>query len=141
MLPLRSELKAKALRSGDQTGAASTAASPVIRSAAPPAAGITQTSRLPLRDDEKAILERYQRALGVRDDRPPDVRGSAVPADLAGISLDDRVHVLRMMFRVAYADGACSASYQCCDGVWRMGTDLCGACVCVETTGETGCGT
>ncbi|MFK7987249.1 MAG: glycoside hydrolase family 10 protein [Sandaracinaceae bacterium] len=42
-------------------------------------------------------------------------------------------------FGGTYAHGACSASYQCCDGAWRMGTDVCGACVCVETSGNTGC--
>ncbi len=40
-----------------------------------------------------------------------------------------------------YASSACSASYQCCDGRWRArsGT-MCGACACVESTGERGCG-
>ncbi|GAB4213145.1 MAG: hypothetical protein OHK0013_36740 [Sandaracinaceae bacterium] len=37
-----------------------------------------------------------------------------------------------------YADGACSASYQCCDGNWRS-RGACGACACVESTGERGC--
>ena len=39
-----------------------------------------------------------------------------------------------------YAHTACSASYQCCDGAWAMIDAGCGACLCVETTGETGCG-
>ncbi|MBU1241228.1 family 10 glycosylhydrolase, partial [Myxococcota bacterium] len=38
-----------------------------------------------------------------------------------------------------YVNGGCSASYQCCDGVWEAGTDVCGACVCVEATGTIGC--
>ncbi|MBO6938240.1 MAG: peptidoglycan recognition protein [Deltaproteobacteria bacterium] len=37
-----------------------------------------------------------------------------------------------------YADTACSAGYQCCDGAWRT-RGACGSCACVETTGETGC--
>ncbi|HJL14191.1 MAG TPA: M15 family metallopeptidase [Sandaracinaceae bacterium LLY-WYZ-13_1] len=37
-----------------------------------------------------------------------------------------------------YRDGACSASWQCCDGAWE-GRGRCGACECVETSGETGC--
>jgi uncharacterized lipoprotein YddW (UPF0748 family) len=39
-----------------------------------------------------------------------------------------------------YADKACSASYQCCDGQW-LTKNACGACLCVEETGEVGCGT
>jgi hypothetical protein len=39
----------------------------------------------------------------------------------------------------AYGSGACSASYQCCDGAWRTRTSGCGACACVESTGRTGC--
>lgn len=39
-----------------------------------------------------------------------------------------------------YGDGACSTSYQCCDGTWRTRTSGCGTCTCVETTGRTGCG-
>ena len=39
-----------------------------------------------------------------------------------------------------YGDGACSTSYQCCDGTWRT-RGACGGCTCVEGTGETGCGT
>ena len=42
-------------------------------------------------------------------------------------------------FGGAYADTACSASWQCCDGTWRS-RGSCGACVCVESSGETGCG-
>lgn len=38
-----------------------------------------------------------------------------------------------------YSNGACSASYQCCNGTWRSGTGVCGSCVCTETTGRTGC--
>lgn len=38
-----------------------------------------------------------------------------------------------------YADGACSPSYQCCDGAWRMGQGACGACRCVEESGAVGC--
>lgn len=37
-----------------------------------------------------------------------------------------------------YADGACSASYQCCDGTW-LDRGACGACACVEETGTVGC--
>ena len=36
-------------------------------------------------------------------------------------------------------DGACSGSYQCCDGTWLNGQNSCGTCTCVETTGEQGC--
>jgi hypothetical protein len=39
-----------------------------------------------------------------------------------------------------YANTACSASYQCCDGTWRT-RGACGSCFCVESSGETGCGT
>ncbi|MEM9191817.1 MAG: N-acetylmuramoyl-L-alanine amidase [Myxococcota bacterium] len=38
-----------------------------------------------------------------------------------------------------YANTACSASYQCCDGNWRT-RETCGACYCTEPTGTTGCG-
>jgi hypothetical protein len=38
-----------------------------------------------------------------------------------------------------YADGACSASYQCCGGAFVAGTGSCGACTCTEATGELGC--
>jgi hypothetical protein len=38
-----------------------------------------------------------------------------------------------------YADGGCSPSYQCCDGEW-LSRGACGACLCEEATGETGCG-
>ncbi|MBX3274597.1 MAG: family 10 glycosylhydrolase [Sandaracinaceae bacterium] len=38
-----------------------------------------------------------------------------------------------------YAHTACSASYQCCDGAWRMRTEGCGACRCVEESGSVGC--
>ena len=38
-----------------------------------------------------------------------------------------------------YAHTACSASYQCCDGTWRMLPAGCGDCRCVEESGATGC--
>lgn len=38
-----------------------------------------------------------------------------------------------------YASTACSESYQCCSGTWRTRTSGCGACLCVEGTGRTGC--
>jgi len=38
-----------------------------------------------------------------------------------------------------YAHTACSASYQCCDGAWQMLPGGCGACLCVEESGMTGC--
>jgi hypothetical protein len=38
-----------------------------------------------------------------------------------------------------YADGACSAGYQCCGGTFVAGTGSCGACTCTEATGEIGC--
>jgi hypothetical protein len=38
-----------------------------------------------------------------------------------------------------YGNTACSAGYQCCDGRWSS-RGACGACACVETTGERGCG-
>ncbi|MCB9604603.1 MAG: peptidoglycan recognition protein [Sandaracinus sp.] len=37
-----------------------------------------------------------------------------------------------------YGNLACSAGYQCCSGSWRT-RGACGACACVETTGERGC--
>ncbi len=41
-----------------------------------------------------------------------------------------------------YANTACSASWQCCDGSWvrRDGSSTCGECLCEEPTGEVGCG-
>ncbi len=39
-----------------------------------------------------------------------------------------------------YANTACSAGYQCCNGNWRT-RGACGSCYCVEATGERGCGT
>lgn len=39
-----------------------------------------------------------------------------------------------------YANTACSASYQCCNGTWRHGTGVCGSCYCTEPTGTRGCG-
>jgi hypothetical protein len=39
-----------------------------------------------------------------------------------------------------YANTACSASYQCCNGSWRTRGSGCGTCFCTETTGERGCG-
>ena len=44
-------------------------------------------------------------------------------------------------FGGSYAHTACSASYQCCDGTWRTRDTGCGACLCVEETGNIGCGT
>lgn len=38
-----------------------------------------------------------------------------------------------------YANTACSAGYQCCDGRWRVRGSGCGACLCVEESGRTGC--
>ncbi len=43
-------------------------------------------------------------------------------------------------FGGTYAHTACSASYQCCEGRWRLGHGSCGACLCVEPTGSGGCG-
>ena len=37
-----------------------------------------------------------------------------------------------------YGDTACSAGWQCCDGSWRS-RGACGACACVEESGQTGC--
>lgn len=42
-------------------------------------------------------------------------------------------------FGGTYAHGACSASYQCCDGDWALGLNNCGGCVCTEPTGMVGC--
>ncbi|UJR83973.1 peptidoglycan recognition protein [Sandaracinus amylolyticus] len=44
----------------------------------------------------------------------------------------------RHTFGGNYANHACSASYQCCDGTWRT-RGACGGCTCVEASGETGC--
>ncbi|MBU1432667.1 polysaccharide deacetylase family protein [Myxococcota bacterium] len=38
-----------------------------------------------------------------------------------------------------YQSGGCSNSYQCCDGVWRLGQGACGACVCLDAWGQEGC--
>lgn len=38
-----------------------------------------------------------------------------------------------------YGDGACSGAYQCCGGDWKSGHDQCGACTCIEATGQEGC--
>ncbi len=43
-------------------------------------------------------------------------------------------------FGGAYANTACSASYQCCDGAWRSRAAGCGECYCVEESGTSGCG-
>ena len=40
----------------------------------------------------------------------------------------------------AYANTACSAGYQCCDGAWRTRSAGCGGCFCVEESGTAGCG-
>ncbi|MCB9593553.1 MAG: N-acetylmuramoyl-L-alanine amidase [Sandaracinaceae bacterium] len=42
-----------------------------------------------------------------------------------------------------YANTACSAGYQCCDGRWRVrgSSSACGACFCTEASGSLGCGT
>jgi len=44
-------------------------------------------------------------------------------------------------FGGVYAHTACSPTYQCCDGSWRMrgGGSECGACLCQEDTGTVGC--
>lgn len=39
-----------------------------------------------------------------------------------------------------YANTACSASWQCCDGRWGS-RGSCGSCYCTEESGRTGCGT
>ena len=43
----------------------------------------------------------------------------------------------------SYANTACSAGYQCCDGRWRVrgSSSSCGSCFCVEESGRSGCGT
>ena len=40
-----------------------------------------------------------------------------------------------------FGDGACSPSYQCCDGQWRQGHGSCGECTCVDDGTWPGCGT
>lgn len=40
----------------------------------------------------------------------------------------------------AYANTACSPSYQCCNGRWGA-RGSCGSCYCEESTGRIGCGT
>ncbi len=42
-------------------------------------------------------------------------------------------------FGGVYAEQACSADYQCCGGAWRTQANGCGACVCTEASGQTGC--
>ncbi|MBO6933999.1 MAG: N-acetylmuramoyl-L-alanine amidase [Deltaproteobacteria bacterium] len=39
-----------------------------------------------------------------------------------------------------YANTACSAGWQCCDGRWQEGPGSCGRCACTEETGTEGCG-
>lgn len=41
-------------------------------------------------------------------------------------------------FGGTYGNLACSAGYQCCSGSWRT-RGACGACACVEGSGERGC--
>ena len=57
---------------------------------------------------ERAILERYVSALGVRSDVDHATQGGPDGIDLSAIPSTERVHVLRMLFRVAFADGTCS---------------------------------
>ena len=58
---------------------------------------------------ERAILERYVSALGVRSDVDHAMtQGGPDAIDLSAIPSTERVHVLRMLFRVAFADGTCS---------------------------------
>lgn len=40
-----------------------------------------------------------------------------------------------------FGDGACSPSFQCCDGAWRDGHGACGECTCVAEGDGAGCGT
>jgi len=40
-----------------------------------------------------------------------------------------------------FGDGACSPSFQCCDGAWLEGHGACGACTCVAEGDGDGCGT
>ncbi len=40
-----------------------------------------------------------------------------------------------------FGDGACSPSFQCCDGDWREGHGSCGECTCVGEGDGPGCGT
>lgn len=77
---------------------------------------------------DRAGLESLGRTVEVEVGDPP-----TDPPPPAGASC---VH----SFGGRYAHTACSASYQCCDGAWRMIADGCGGCLCVEETGETGCG-
>jgi len=72
--------------------------------------------------EEQAILERYRRAFNllardalesekeiIRSESAPAASdGSSVADLLKAIPLAERAHVLRMMLRVAYADGGCS---------------------------------
>jgi S1-C subfamily serine protease/uncharacterized tellurite resistance protein B-like protein len=61
--------------------------------------------------DERTILERYRRALGVRAEAEPiSIETGLGELDLRAIGMSERVHVLRMMLRVAHADGKCSAA-------------------------------
>ena len=58
---------------------------------------------------ERAILDRYRSALEIQSEIVPFRETDAPPAiDLSVIPQAERVQVLRMMFRVAYADGSCN---------------------------------
>ncbi len=68
------------------------------------------------------------------DECAPGVPGcSCVPAPGPGSC----VHSLGGTFE----DGACSPSYQCCEGAWVQGHGSCGACTCTSDGSAPGCTT
>ncbi len=70
---------------------------------------------------------------------PPADPPPSAPSDEAAGSVPPGASCLHS-YGGLYANTACSASYQCCDGRWRLGHGACGACFCTETTGALGCG-
>ncbi|HJL18098.1 MAG TPA: family 10 glycosylhydrolase [Sandaracinaceae bacterium LLY-WYZ-13_1] len=89
---------------------------------------------LPRGDHVLSVIDRHGReSLGV-----PIVIDADAPSPEPPPDGDGCTH----RFGGRYGHRACSPSYQCCDGAWVPRSDGgCGACTCVEETGETGCGT
>jgi len=67
------------------------------------------------------------------------VEGSGAPGDDPSDPPGPTYSSCTHSFGGSYVHGGCSPSYQCCDGSWKT-RGSCGACVCEESTGYTGCG-